>query len=321
MFAPLLFHTPSRQLDCSFMSIDYTTMLRAVAILMVMLQHLSGFVLGSRFFTPLGGGGVCIFLILSGYGLTMSANKKGLNDFWKKKFVRVFLPLLIVWLIMTIQTEKSISIVSLFSPNWFLQYIFVCYIIFYLVCKAAPNRIGSYICLFIFSLATFFLWGSRQAEQCLSFQIGIFLAQSEATVSLIRKNAKKLQITSFIIFVLALALKQVEAIRMFMNTNCIAANGLNLVLKLSIGIFVMMSCLFLSKYINGKYAQLVGKMSYELYLVHLSLAIGLCYQAGQNKFLQIAIFIISSFIISWLLLKIDTKILSTYSKYINFRSK
>lgn len=38
-----------------FMSLDYTLAMRGVAILMVMLQHLSGFVLGSRVFTPFGG--------------------------------------------------------------------------------------------------------------------------------------------------------------------------------------------------------------------------------------------------------------------------
>lgn len=38
-----------------FMSLDYTLAMRGVAILMVMLQHLSGFVFGSRVFTPFGG--------------------------------------------------------------------------------------------------------------------------------------------------------------------------------------------------------------------------------------------------------------------------
>ena len=38
-----------------FMSLDYTLVMRGVAILMVMLQHLSGFVFGSRVFTPFGG--------------------------------------------------------------------------------------------------------------------------------------------------------------------------------------------------------------------------------------------------------------------------
>lgn len=44
-----------RQTDIRFMSMDYTQVLRGVAILMVMQQHLSGFVFGSRVFTPFGG--------------------------------------------------------------------------------------------------------------------------------------------------------------------------------------------------------------------------------------------------------------------------
>lgn len=44
-----------KQTTTEFMSLDYTTVMRGVAILMVMLQHLSGFVFGSRVFTPFGG--------------------------------------------------------------------------------------------------------------------------------------------------------------------------------------------------------------------------------------------------------------------------
>ena len=59
LFAPLFikFRIAEKENVCTnFMSMEYTTVLRGVAILMVMLQHLSGFVLGSRLFTPFGGG-------------------------------------------------------------------------------------------------------------------------------------------------------------------------------------------------------------------------------------------------------------------------
>lgn len=68
------------------LSVGYTTVLRGIAILMVYLQHTMGG-LGSRFFTPLGGGGVAIFLIISGFGLSESYKKKGLSQYWKKKFL------------------------------------------------------------------------------------------------------------------------------------------------------------------------------------------------------------------------------------------
>ena len=55
LFVPLFFHVPNEKQTFSFMSMEYTTTLRAVAILMIMQQHLSGFVFGSRIFTPFGG--------------------------------------------------------------------------------------------------------------------------------------------------------------------------------------------------------------------------------------------------------------------------
>lgn len=61
LFVPIFVKVHSNPTDkvnanTIFMSFQYTTVLRAVAILMVMLQHLSGFLLGSRIFTPFGGG-------------------------------------------------------------------------------------------------------------------------------------------------------------------------------------------------------------------------------------------------------------------------
>ena len=61
LFAPLFIKFrifEKENLCANFMSMEYTTVLRAVAILMVMQQHLSGFIFGSRIFTPFGGGGV-----------------------------------------------------------------------------------------------------------------------------------------------------------------------------------------------------------------------------------------------------------------------
>ena len=65
LFAPLFkkFRIFEKENLCAnFMSMEYTTVLRAVAILMVMQQHLSGFIFGSRIFTPFGGGWSCHFL-------------------------------------------------------------------------------------------------------------------------------------------------------------------------------------------------------------------------------------------------------------------
>lgn len=53
--------------DMTFMSVERTNILRGIAIILVMMMHASCDA-GARVFTPMGGIGVSIFLILSGYG-------------------------------------------------------------------------------------------------------------------------------------------------------------------------------------------------------------------------------------------------------------
>lgn len=58
-----------------FLSRTHQTIYNGVAALIIMLQHVGGS-FGTRAFTPLGGTGVAMFLIASGYGLNESYKKK-----------------------------------------------------------------------------------------------------------------------------------------------------------------------------------------------------------------------------------------------------
>lgn len=62
----------------SFMSFEHSNACRGIAALIIMLQHVAG-KFGVRYFTPLGGVGVTIFLILSGYGLNESYKRRGIR--------------------------------------------------------------------------------------------------------------------------------------------------------------------------------------------------------------------------------------------------
>lgn len=68
-------------LDYAFMSIPHTMTCRAIAATGVIISHIAG----HRFFTPLGGIGVSIFLILSGYGVCESYKRKGLGGVLEKQ--------------------------------------------------------------------------------------------------------------------------------------------------------------------------------------------------------------------------------------------
>lgn len=54
--------------------VDRTVAMRGIAIFLIILSHIIG-LFQIRYATPLGGTGVAIFLILSGYGLRESFSK------------------------------------------------------------------------------------------------------------------------------------------------------------------------------------------------------------------------------------------------------
>lgn len=64
--------------DFEFMSKSHTNICRGVAAIIIVFQHVAGG-FGVRYLTPLGGIGVAIFLILSGYGLNESFKRKGIG--------------------------------------------------------------------------------------------------------------------------------------------------------------------------------------------------------------------------------------------------
>jgi hypothetical protein len=84
LFLPVSFGT-KHNIDV-IMGKTNTAIMKGVAILCVVFCHYMGkFGDGITFFTPLGGIGVAIFLVLSGYGLSESWNRGGVSRLVEKK--------------------------------------------------------------------------------------------------------------------------------------------------------------------------------------------------------------------------------------------
>ena len=87
-----------RSKGSAFFSLQTTTEIRGVAILMVIFSHIGYFLVSDRsFLVPLSnyaGVGVDLFLILSGYGLVVSALKRpvSVGKFYLKRIRRICLP-------------------------------------------------------------------------------------------------------------------------------------------------------------------------------------------------------------------------------------
>lgn len=79
----------------SIFSMDYTTIIKGIAISIIVYGH-CGNNFGIRYLTPLGGIGVAMFLMLSGFGINESWKKNGHKQYWRKRFISFFVPYCIV---------------------------------------------------------------------------------------------------------------------------------------------------------------------------------------------------------------------------------
>lgn len=179
------------EINCELLDKKYSIILKGIAIFFVIICHLGGET-GSVIFTPLGGIGVAIFLFLSGFGLKKSYMEHGLNDFWKKKFLKIFLPYLIselVFLIFGVFKYASfmdflldITLIKTYHPlGWYLTFLLINYLVFYFTFKYVKvNASFTFYCLIvILSLAFFVLKLPLFFEQSFSFALGIYFVNKD----------------------------------------------------------------------------------------------------------------------------------------------
>ena len=124
----------------NLLSFEITNILRGIAIMLVMLQHIGGG-MGTNLLTPLGGTGVAIFLFLSGYGLNEAFKKKGVKDFWKNRIIKVFIPyFILITIISFFKNDFSIKgylldIFGIKTSYWYIGFLLKQYIIFYITTR------------------------------------------------------------------------------------------------------------------------------------------------------------------------------------------
>lgn len=154
------------------LSREYTNCLKGIAILLIIIGHISG-TMGTVIFSPLGGTGVALFLILSGYGINESYKKNGLHKFWKKKVFRVLLPYSFVFICLAIYNQNfspvywTLNLLGLDTAYWYIAFIIRCYIIFWFSSfLLSKYRIWS---IAILSIGLFLTGNGLEAPQALSF--------------------------------------------------------------------------------------------------------------------------------------------------------
>ncbi|KAF2072677.1 hypothetical protein CYY_006011 [Polysphondylium violaceum] len=220
----------------SLISLQVTTNAKAIAICLVLAAHVLSFrgkaeVFGLtlyRFFR-LGTSAVGVFAFLSGYGLTKSVEKSGLDGFFVKRFSTVYIPFFLTAtcfialfkdVFHSMITFKSLlNALSLFreplsgldNTMWFIFYICYWYILFFIVFKIFKNKHIRVIVMILLGCAIYYffskpyisadLWKLTDLHKNQSFQVplGVFFATYEKS-KFIQKYLKERKVHLPILF-------------------------------------------------------------------------------------------------------------------------
>ncbi len=299
------------------MSRMHTNILKGIAIFMIVWGHI-GARLGVHNLQFIGGVGVALFLLCSGYGLYTSYQNNGLKNYWKKKIFKVILPFYLVEIIgLAITGELSVTVILrdfLFirpatSYGWFMGYLVCCYIIFWIAMKCSEkfkiSKISSFAILSIAFAIWFvsdslffanpnmpFLW----ARQMMSFLIGVVLSyglqNKKLSGHLPLCRSTGLIILSVIFGAGMIEITQLEVIK---NLPYILSNMMALftVLPLAIAVLTFTACF--QRVVNNRLFLLSGGISFEIYLVHaftLSLV--------EQNMVRVLLFILITFVLAWI---------------------
>lgn len=256
----------------NFLFLDRTdsNILKGIAILLVVICHLGTKVYGTRITTPMGGIGVALFLFLSGYGMEKSYLKHGIQDFWIKRIISVYLPYFIIEFI-TIPLRSSGGIktfildVLLINPQhpfgWYLNYLLLWYIVFYLISKLRFLNKYRELMFFIVAVCSFLILSSSRAEQSLSFIFGVYFARKDMQEYIKLKYC----ILCLSVGSMSLVIKQLSVTRMAPN---LVMNFNQLLIKLSFMIAIVGIVYLVKNKIKWRFFAPFGTVSYELYLIH-----------------------------------------------------
>jgi peptidoglycan/LPS O-acetylase OafA/YrhL len=187
------------------LSVLQTDQVKGVAILLVLVSHLYGYVLLvpsgelTRFRDISGSVGVALFLLLSGFGLCVSLRAKGLYHFFSKRIARIYVPILLAMTLEILLTHYLLhpetSLLAAFSklvlslPDvdrnlWFITFILFWYCLLYLLFVFGTSDGGKLFVLFGTALLFFVLprLSSSWKVNAFSFPFGCCLGLYAPTV-------------------------------------------------------------------------------------------------------------------------------------------
>lgn len=255
----------------NILSRQNTLWMQGVSALLIMLMH---FVMQledyPRFFNIFGSVAVAVFLFISGFGINESYKINGINNFWKKRFLRVIIPCWTIFLFQlpfvehfdSVQLLKNLTFYD--SDLWFVDYIMRWYLVYW-ISRRFFTKNTKYI-LFVFGIYNVFQQ-QLYSEQAFSFFCGYLASEYVGKLNkLNKKHVLKYTCLSVIYGIIFLLIKEIPTIQQIKGSVLFNVILLNIKLPLAMSIIAAPFLFPLLKKI-GIFNKL-GKISYELYIVH-----------------------------------------------------
>ena len=261
----------------------------------------------------MGGTGVAIFLFLSGFGLNESFKKKGFTDFWKNRINKVFIPYMVLISIITIVKYNNFNlkiylydILGIKTSYWYIAFLLKQYILFY-ICSKFFCKVRLYIFV-LCSIIFLFTFPNIEAEQSFSFLTGVLISEYYQDIKrMVEKRYLVVSIIFFIIGTIFLGIKQLHFIRLYEGHYIYSI--IQLFIKLPYALLFISIVHYLNILISSRFLKFSGKISYELYLVHM-----IFLQYINSNIYTAFLVIIVSYIISYLFFLFNSFISSKLKK-------
>lgn len=203
------------------MSKDDSSVIKGLAILMIMGAHI-GQAFSIGLMNPLAPVGVFLFLFCSGYGLQKSFAQTGLQLYFCKKFIKVYIPFLasvILYILFSLVTlrDNYFNIFRLFTlvdipqgSYWYLRLQLYWYLVYWLLKKLKFNGIAEKILLLGFSGIVICLskFNASYIWQFFSFPLGVMAATSNWNFELKKASI----VVVILLFVLTLIIKKTPSV-------------------------------------------------------------------------------------------------------------
>lgn len=245
LLAILAFQSRGRIAEVQFMSIAHTNALRGLAIICIMCMHASCDA-GARVLTTFGGIGVALFLLLSGYGLSISFQRFGIRCFWRKKLIRIWMPYALFIVALTLirgdfshffSYDFLLDFACLRTSYWYISFLIYNYILFYLTHRYALLNQYKYVLFGLLAVGLLCFDTRIRAEQALSFVSGIWIANNTERAHHIAQS--KWSFMWLFVSALALLCKQVPIVRDLYDCDRVLASLIDMMVKFPFAIWML----------------------------------------------------------------------------------